>query len=137
MNLTKSIEQLEDHVWSQNGDFPSGLVERCFNYRKVPIGSLTNEQLRTLLAQRIGITYILPIVIAKLEKNPLCGGNLYEGDLLESTMRVEVALWKGRPDLYFRYRKIIEKNHFLIVDEIGEKKLNRIKEEINKVQIKM
>ncbi|WP_440880839.1 contact-dependent growth inhibition system immunity protein [Tenacibaculum sp. C7A-26P2] len=137
MDLNKSIEQLENDIWIEDGEFPSGLVERCFKYRKIPIGSLTNEQLRTLLSQRIGTKHLLPIVIKKLEENPLSEGDLYEGDLLESTIKIEEAVWKISPDSFSRYEKIIEEYHSIIANELGEKTLNRIKEEISKVHNKV
>ena len=137
MSLNKSIEQLENDVWIEDGEFPSRLVERCFKYRKTPIGSLTNEQLRTLLSQKIGTKYLLPIVIEKLEENPLSEGDLYEGDLLESTSKIEEDIWISNPELFSKYKYIVENNHSLITEEIGEKTYNKIKEVINKVHNKV
>lgn len=57
MAQTQSIEQLENDFWKET-DFPTGLVERCYRYRKIPIGDLTLAQLRTLIGQQIGLKYL-------------------------------------------------------------------------------
>lgn len=56
MAETQSIEQLENDFCRET-DFPTGLVERCYPYRKIPIGNLTPAQLRTLIGQQIGLKY--------------------------------------------------------------------------------
>lgn len=102
MVLNKSIEQLENDIWPESGEFPSGLIKRCYAYRKIPIGSLSHEQLRTLISQDIGIKHLLPIVIEILEANPLAEGDFYQGDLLEATLRIEPTIWKKHPELLER-----------------------------------
>lgn len=59
MAKTQSIEQLENDFWKES-DFPTGLVERCYQYRKIPIGDLTPAQLRMLIGQQIGLKYLIP-----------------------------------------------------------------------------
>jgi hypothetical protein len=50
MTLTKSIEQLENDYW-KDIEFPTGLVGRCYRYRRIPIGNLIVGQIRTLITE--------------------------------------------------------------------------------------
>jgi hypothetical protein len=93
MTITLSVEQLENEYWKE-ADFPTGLVERCFRYRKIPIGDLTPEQLRILIGQQIGLKYILPLALKILEQNLLTEAYLYEGDLLASVLDVDASFWR-------------------------------------------
>lgn len=132
MNTSKTIEQLENDIWKEPKEFPTGLVERCFKYRKIPIGSLTNEQLRTLLSQNIGTKYLFPVVLEILTNNPLAEGDLYEGDLLESILKIEDSILNSNADFTLKLAELIKRNESLISGELGEGQLNRLKEKINK-----
>ena len=69
MTRNKSIEQLENDFWKEPTEFPTGLVERCFFYRKIPLEKLTIGELRTLTAQKIGLKFILELILEKLDEN--------------------------------------------------------------------
>jgi hypothetical protein len=131
MNLNKSIEQLENDVWKEPKEFTTGLVERCHRYRKIPLGSLTNEQLRTLISQNIGTKYLLPVVLKILMDNPLAEGDLYEGDLLEATLKIDNSVWQRKQEYASQYRELIKNYESIIADELGEKTLKRLIEKIN------
>jgi hypothetical protein len=106
MNITQSIEQLENEYW-QETDFPTSLVERCFRYRKIPVGDLTTEQLRTLIGQQIGLKYLVPLALKFLEQNLLTEADLYEGDLLASVLAVDAAFWWQNPSIKLEVRQLI------------------------------
>lgn len=80
----RSLEQLEG-VWSDSEGI-SSLIKRCHSFRKKPLGVLNTEELRTLIGQRIGLSYLLPIALEVLDKNPLAEGDVYAGDLLVSVV---------------------------------------------------
>ncbi|NIK92857.1 hypothetical protein GZ212_11895 [Mangrovimonas sp. CR14] len=67
--MTQSIEQLENDVWKEPSEFPTSLVEKCHRYLKIIIGELTNEHLRILISQNIGIEHIIGIALEKLKRN--------------------------------------------------------------------
>ena len=52
---SKSMEQLENDYWKEQSQFPSNLIKRCFEYRKIKVSELTIEQIRLLISQKIGI----------------------------------------------------------------------------------
>lgn len=78
---SKSLEQLENDYWKEPSEFPTNMVERCYRYRKISVADLTNEQLRLLISQKIGLEYLTEIALDKLEQNILTEGNIYEGNL--------------------------------------------------------
>ncbi|MGJ8658694.1 MAG: contact-dependent growth inhibition system immunity protein [Cellulophaga fucicola] len=65
---TKSIEQIEKDIWKNPSEFPTDMVEKCYQYRKISIAELTDEQIRLLIFQQIGTEYLIGIALEKLEK---------------------------------------------------------------------
>ena len=60
-----SLEQIEGNVW---GDPPSGathLITTVHRLRRKPIGTLTAEDLRMLIAQRLGLDVLVPRALAR------------------------------------------------------------------------
>jgi hypothetical protein len=66
--------------------------------RRRPVGQLGIEDLRVLVAQRVGLDVLVPLALARLEENPLAEGDFYPGDLLVAVLRVPPAYWQSRPE---------------------------------------
>ncbi|MCI2230473.1 contact-dependent growth inhibition system immunity protein [Polaribacter sp. MSW13] len=128
--LEKSIEQLENNYWKEESEFPTNLVKRCFEYRKIKLSELTIEQIRLLISQEIGIEFLIGIALEKLELNIIAEGNLYEGDLLDSVSKISNEFWKKNKFELKQLKIIIEKNKETIKTELGEKEYERISERI-------
>lgn len=109
MVATKSLEQLENDYWKET-EFPTGLVERCHQYRKIPINDLTPEQLRTLIEQQIGLKYLVPLALGILGQDILTEGDFYKGDLLASVLNVNVSFWENNPALKVQVKRLISDN---------------------------
>ena len=124
----KSIEQLEKDVWKKPSEFPTDLVEKCYQYRKISIAELTNEQIRILISQKIGIEYLIGIVLEKLERNILTECDFYEGDLLVAVSGLPTEFWNKNKTEFLNFKNIVELNSELIKNELGEKKFDRINE---------
>jgi len=62
-------------------DWDSGLVNRCKEAWSKPIESLTNEELATLLRQRIAVDHILPIAEKRLKDGVDDDSEIYDGEL--------------------------------------------------------
>ena len=127
---TKSIEQLEKDVWKNPSEFPTDLVEKCYRYRKISISKLTNEQIRLLISQRIGIEYLIEIALEKLERNILTECDFYEGDLLVAVSSLPTEFWNENKTEFLNFKNIVELNSELIKNELGEKEFDRINEKI-------
>ncbi len=126
----KSIEQLENDYWNEPSEFPTSLVEKCYRYRKINIGELTNEQLRLLISQHIGNEHIIGIALEKLERNILTEGDFYQGDLLVAISGLPTEFWNKKETEFRTFKNLVERNSKLIKTELGEKKFDRINEKI-------
>tara|TARA_R100000149_G_C5757150_1_gene63718 strand:+ start:98 stop:499 length:402 start_codon:yes stop_codon:yes gene_type:complete len=128
---TKSIEQLEKDIWKNPSEFPTDLVEKCYRFRKISIAELTNEQIRLLISQKIGIEYLIGIALEKLERNILTECDLYEGDLLIAVSGLPTEFWNENKTEYRTFKNLIEQNSELIKNELGEKKFDKL---INQIE---
>lgn len=87
-----SLEQLENDFWEEP-EFNSYVVQTAHNARKKPLSQLSDEEIRLLIGQKIGLKHLLPIAVEKLEENIMLEASLYEGDLLESVLRLDKLDW--------------------------------------------
>ncbi len=127
---SKSIEELENDIWKEPSEFPTSLVERCYRYRKISIADLTNEQLRPLISQKIGLEFLTEIALDKLEQNILAEGDIYEGDLLEAVSRIPIEFWTKKQTEFEKLVRLVESNSENIKAEMGERDFDRINERI-------
>ena len=127
---SKSIEQLENDYWKEPSEFPTNLVKRCFEYRKIKVSELTIEQIRLLISQKIGIEFLIGIALEKLEQNIIVEGDLYEGDLLDSVSKVPTEFWNKNSTEFLNFKNIFESNKEKVISELGEKEFDRISERI-------
>lgn len=123
---SKSIEQLENNIWAEPVEFPSGLVINCHKYRKLPIKDLTIEQMRLLISQKVGLEYLVGLAIDKLDKNVLAEGDFYEGDLLVAISNLPTKYWNENRSELDTLANIVELNSDLIKSELGEKKFDQV-----------
>jgi hypothetical protein len=104
----KSIETLEERSYGDPATAPTYLVKQCLTYVKLPVGNLNTEQLRMLIGQQIGLTYLIPLALDVLDKDILAEGDFYPGDLLKNVVAVDVAFWKTNTELYNQVKKLIK-----------------------------
>ena len=62
-------------------DWDSGLIERCRTAWNKPLRELSNEELATLLRQRIAVEHILPFARKRFEDGISDNTEMYEGEL--------------------------------------------------------
>jgi len=60
-----------------------------------------------MIGQGIGLAYLVPIALDRLEEQPLAEGDLYPGDLLTAVLTIDVAFWKNDRDSFERIRAIV------------------------------
>ena len=127
---SKSIKQLENDYSKEPTEFPTGLVENCYKYRKIPVKDLTIEQLRLLISQQIGTKYLIGVALEKLGRNILAEGDFYEGDLLVAVSGLPIDFWTENQTEFQSFKNLVERNSELIKTELGEKKFDRINDKI-------
>jgi hypothetical protein len=115
-----TIESLEGDVWGAP-EYGSKLVTECHRLRTVPLGKFTVENLRIMIGQRIGLPYLVPLALERLEQDPWAAGDYHDGDLLLSVLRVPAAFWGSHADLLTRLTDIVavlEERHRMVETEI-------------------
>jgi hypothetical protein len=88
MNSRQSIADLLGQ-WV-DPDWKSGLIQRCKNAWNKPLKELSNEEIATLLRQKIAVAHLLPIAHDRVKRNVDDGSEIYDGELeaaIEGTQR--------------------------------------------------
>lgn len=91
-----TLEDLDGERWGEPS-FDSYVVRTCHALRRKPINTLTDEELRLAVGQGIGLEWLVPLMLWRLEKDPFRSGDFYEGDMLESLARVPATYWEAHP----------------------------------------
>ena len=121
MNINdKTIEELENDYW-EDSDFNSYVVETTQNARKKPVSQLSDEEIRLLIGQKIGLKYLIPIALSLISKDPLVEVTFYKGDLLSQLLRLSYNDWEHNEEDLKYFQNIISDNLTLIqsCDEIS------------------
>ncbi len=87
VDLTKSLEQIEESYWGPP-TYDSYVVTTCHHLRTIPLKELSLEHIRLGISQRISVPILVPLALPHLECDPLVLAELYEGDLLEATLKI-------------------------------------------------
>ncbi len=103
----KTLQELEGQDWG-DPTFPSHLVTTCHALRRKLLRDFTVEDIRIMIGQNIGLTYLIPLAIEQLRRDPLVAGGYYEGDLLVAVLRAEVGFWQGQPHLRRAVQQIVD-----------------------------
>lgn len=107
--LDKTLEMLEKDNWGEP-KYQSYLVATCHQLRRKPLKDFTIEDLRIMIGQNIGLKYLIPMAIEKLEENIFASGHFYEGDLLKSVLESNPAYWKSEPYAKEKMIELFNKN---------------------------
>ncbi len=97
-DLSKSIEDLENVIWPAP-TILSYVAQTSFSIRHKSLRDLTDEDIRLGLEQQIGVDYLVPLAIQRLQVEPLVEARLYPGDLLQSLLDVPLSYWQRNPQI--------------------------------------
>jgi hypothetical protein len=95
----RSLEDLDGERWGAAPLGATRLVAEVHRLRRKPLGELTVEDLRLLIAQGIALPRLVPLALEFVRDEPLVAGDLYEGDLLTAVLRVDGSFWRRHRDL--------------------------------------
>jgi hypothetical protein len=124
-DIQLSLEQLEKNYWNDPKKFPTPLVEKCYNFRKIPVKDLSTGQLRTLIGQNIGLPYLIPLAIEILKTDILAEGDFYPGDLLNSVISADNSFWKNNKTLWNEVIYLLEVHKQKLTNEILDRESHR------------
>lgn len=105
----KSIEELENDYW-EDSDYDSYVVQTCQKARKKPISQLSEEEIRLLIGQKIGLRYLIPIALSIVGENPFAEITFFEGDLLVQLLRLSYSDWKENKEELENFQIIVKEN---------------------------
>ncbi len=105
----RSLEELENDRWGEPS-YGSYVVTTSHSARQKPINRLTDEEIRLLIGQKIGLKYLLPIAVKMVESAPARMVTYYQGDLTKYLLELDHDNWKDNPDEFKRFRKVVTEN---------------------------
>jgi hypothetical protein len=97
MDDQRTLGELDGQHSGEPDADATGLIRNSHRLGRVPVGSLSNDDLRLLLGQQIGAAWLVPIALARLREEPLAG-DLYPGDLLNAVLRTDSLHWGMHPE---------------------------------------
>ncbi len=105
--LDKTLEELDGENWGEPFH-SSSLIINTFKLRKKRLCDFTIEDLRLMIGQQFSLEYLIPLALEKLSLNLASEGDLYEGDLLHSVLRVDIVYWKTNKNQYWKLRYYLD-----------------------------
>lgn len=113
----KSLKHLQKYIGDSKGEnHPSNLVKRCAELMLVPLNEYTIEDLRIMIGQQVGLEYLVPFAIEKLQNDLFAEGDLYPGDLLSSVLKINPAFWNQNQNFQLQLRNMIENRKSEIIN---------------------
>ncbi len=103
-----TLQELEGRDWGDPSSGETTMIRRCLALRRKPISDFLDEDLRLMIGQQIGCDHLVPIALDVVEANPLAGGNMFDGALIEVLTRIDLDWWSSNPTEEARFRSIIE-----------------------------
>jgi CDI immunity proteins len=113
----KSLEVLENHNWGDSTNAPTNLVKRCIELSKVSVDTFTLGDLRVMVGQKLGLKYLIPIAIERLQSNIFIDAELYEGDLLESVLKIDSSFWDKNEHYWTQLNELIKDRRQEIIEK--------------------
>lgn len=104
---SKTLTQLENHDWGPPA-YDSQLVQTIHQLRYKPIEHSTDGDLRICIGQNLGLRFLVPLALARVESEPLLDASIYPGDLLVTLLRADREFWSRQTDLAKRLLSVAE-----------------------------
>ncbi|WP_333774640.1 contact-dependent growth inhibition system immunity protein [Streptomyces sp. IBSBF 3136] len=107
LHLDRTLDELDPPRWAPPAADATRLVRTVHELRRVPLGALGAADLRTLVAQRVALPFVLPLAVRLLIEEPLLDAWFYEGDLLLTAVNAPASAWALLPEHAARLRAVI------------------------------
>jgi hypothetical protein len=81
-----------------------------------------------MIGQGIGLPFLMPLAVERLEEEPLAAGDYYPGDLLQAVLRADEEFWSCHLDSFQRVRKVVGrvKDWLPSLDEINRPTVHEV-----------
>ena len=105
----KSLENLDKNIRTALSlDESSRLIKTCDSLRKKPLQDFTTEDLRVMIGQEIGLSFLIPLAIEIFQNDLFAEGDMYEGDLLKNVLEVKTKFWDENKEYWRELNNIIK-----------------------------
>jgi hypothetical protein len=118
-----SLEKLEQRNYGDPSQAPTSLVRRCIELTKVPLADFSTSDLRLMIGQQFGLTFLIPIALEKLKDDIFIEADYYEGDLLSNMLNIEAEFWKKNRNYWTQLNQLLNDRR----QELAEKKITTTK----------
>lgn len=123
IDLHKTLEELDNEIWTiPDGEF-SSLVLTIHQLRKKPLKDFTVEDLRIAIGQNLNLAYLIPLAIKELRQNILAEGDFYEGDLLKNVLDSDIKFWLSNKHYWDIIKQLFEKNKVILESDNSYKQI--------------
>lgn len=123
---SKTLQQLEGKDWGEPTS-DSHLVQECHRLHRAPLSNFTVEDLRITIGQDIGLDFLVPLALERLDADPFAEGAHYPCDLLVHVLGSDAQFWLSHPDLSVQLVSITERTIglFPTVPDLASKTVTR------------
>ncbi|MCF3109238.1 hypothetical protein LL912_10650 [Niabella sp. CC-SYL272] len=104
----KTIYELEQRDFGTPGDAPTGLVKRCIELTRVPLGQFSIEDLCLMIGQGFSLQYLIPLAIEHLEANLFIEARYFPGDLLTKILSAGRDFWLNNRGLWITINELVK-----------------------------
>ena len=108
---------------------------------RLPLQDFTIEDLRITIGQNIGLEYLIPLALERLQNDPFAEGAYYPCDLLVGVLGTDAKFWQGHTVLRDRLLSIAQRAIEMlpskqgIAGKTGTKAITRAFDEFKKLQV--
>lgn len=81
-----------------------------FDTAQKPLAAASLAEVLTALVHGWCLGAVVPIALARVEREPLVNAGHFDGDLMRGLMEVPGAFWGRHPRLYDRYREALRQS---------------------------
>jgi hypothetical protein len=113
-----SLQKMKDFIAYPNP--PTRLVRRCEELLQMPLNEYSIEDIRLMIGQQLGLQYLIPLAVEKLQEDLFSEGDFFPGDLLSNVLKVDPGFWIDNRGLQAEVNKLIENRKV----EIEEQKIS-------------
>jgi len=114
----KSLLNLEKRTtFTPQENPPARLVKRCEELCQIPLIEYTIEDLRLMISQEFGLSYLIPLAVEKLQTDLFAEGDLYPGDLLASVLKIDPSFWHKNQELWVEINELIKTRKVEVIAE--------------------
>ena len=105
---SKSIEQLSGYYWLAP-DFESNVVLKSHAMRRKPLAELSLEDIRMGVMQQVGVSYLVPLALEVVEKDPYAESLNFPAEIAEVLFNIPFEYWCAHKKLQDRLQRVFER----------------------------